>query len=183
MKAHGFSLIEILFTIFISSVGILGIGVLQLEAIKVSNDANAQSHASLMMRSIISRMRINTHGAKENAYLGVNSCDTPSPKMCGSYFLATRVQPGACSASELARYDEWDVVCGFPAEKSKFYGANHYVSNAQLTIRCSDSTSADTDACSLGSKINLTLKWYERSAKTNEDDFSRNRSIDTVIYL
>ena len=183
MRNDGFSLIEILFTMFISSVGVLGVAVLQFEAIKVSSDANARSHASLMMQSIVDRIRINRQGAKENAYRGINSCDMTPPKMCGHYFFVSRIRPEACSSSELAHYDEWDIVCSFPAQTNRIYGAQNFVSNAKLTIDCSDYILNDVDACSSGSKIHLNLSWHERSTNLSDGIASPNVSIDEVIYL
>ncbi|TVP53997.1 MAG: type IV pilus modification protein PilV [Halomonadaceae bacterium] len=55
----GISLIEVLVSVLLMSVGILGVASLQMFSLKVNSEANLQSQASLQVKDIIEQIRLN----------------------------------------------------------------------------------------------------------------------------
>ncbi|MCK5918508.1 MAG: type IV pilus modification protein PilV [Cocleimonas sp.] len=94
----GFSLLEILITVLIISISLLSIGVLQLKTHQHNNNANFQTHATVLAHDMMERMRSNPIGIKNN-----------------NYHLPTATQHSGCntmagcSSLELAQNDmyEW----------------------------------------------------------------------------
>jgi len=65
----GFSLLEVLITILILSVGLLGMASLQLNAMKFNQMAAVRSHATVLAYDIADRMRANRTVAKSGGYV------------------------------------------------------------------------------------------------------------------
>ena len=80
MKNQGFSLIEILVAVLVLSIGLLGIAMLQIDALKNNQSALQRSQASMLAYFIMDAMRANRDEAAGGAYnLGtIGSPDTPA---------------------------------------------------------------------------------------------------------
>jgi type IV pilus assembly protein PilV len=112
----GFSLIEVLITLFVFAIGILTVAGLQIVSKKSNFDAVQRTTASLLANDIIERMRANlsNNGGSLDAYLVED---------LGGETLAA---PGAdctaasCSADELAAFDlyEWEQALDGASETS-----------------------------------------------------------------
>lgn len=97
---RGATLIEILVTILVMSVGLLGLGATQMLSLKNGNNANLSYFASLAAYDIVERMRINPLGVENGAYDASGVDEGQAEKTCFS---------GICSTLELAEMDlyEW----------------------------------------------------------------------------
>ena len=73
----GFTMMEILVTLLILAIGLLGIAALQFKAMRYSNDAFRRSQVNFLAYEIADRMRIN----KENAddYISSRKFNNPPP--------------------------------------------------------------------------------------------------------
>jgi type IV pilus assembly protein PilV len=63
IRPSGFSLIEVLVSLLILAVGILGIIALQFKGLKYSYDANVRSQVTFLANDIIDKMRLNNANA------------------------------------------------------------------------------------------------------------------------
>jgi len=90
-KETGFSLLEVLITILVLSIGLLGFAGLQAQSLRTNNSASQGSAATALANEIINRMRANRASAATPAgaysetsagQLGVlnPACDTPAPQ-------------------------------------------------------------------------------------------------------
>ena len=97
---RGATLIEVLITVLVMSVGLLGLGATQMMSLKNSNNANLTYFASLAAYDIAERMRINPLGVENNAYDATDVDDSQTAQTCLS---------GICSTLQLAAMDlyEW----------------------------------------------------------------------------
>lgn len=97
----GFTLIEVLVTVIVLAIGLLGLAGLQLGGLRYSYSAYQRSQATIMANDIIDRMRAN-----------------PTVAGTGSYNISIGTMPGAksctgtaanCSATDMANADlyEW----------------------------------------------------------------------------
>ena len=67
-SAGGMTLVEVLVTLVIISVGLLGLAALQLTSLKGNQEAYARSQASALAGFILDRMRANPNGFRDRGY-------------------------------------------------------------------------------------------------------------------
>ncbi len=102
-KNYGFSLLEVLISLVIMSVGMMGLMGLKVIAIKGENESHFRHEASLAMMDMADRMRVNKAGVDAGDYEkngGVLITPEPS-KNCNS---------GTCEADDLAIFDMYRVA-------------------------------------------------------------------------
>jgi len=68
-RQRGFTLIEILITVVLISVGLLGIAALQLTTLRSNQEAYVRSQASVLSADILDRMRANATAARNGQYV------------------------------------------------------------------------------------------------------------------
>jgi len=97
----GFTLIEVLVTIVILSIGLLGLAGLQASSMTNNHNAYLRSQATIMANDMANRMRANMVGVAANEYNNINGIP---------------VNPGCitanCSPAQMADYDafEWNTA-------------------------------------------------------------------------
>ncbi len=94
---RGFSLIEVLITIFIVAIGLLAGAALQLISKKNSYDAVQRTTAAALAHEIIERMRANPTQRDQYLIAAVTEMSQPGVDCTSS----------DCSAAELAQHDLW----------------------------------------------------------------------------
>jgi type IV pilus assembly protein PilV len=103
LQARGFSMIEILITLVILSIGLLGIAGLQVTGMQSNRSAYFRSQATIIAYDMIDRMRTNVDGVAANHYDDLDSSNPPAtaPTCIDS--------ASGCSATSLAENDlqEW----------------------------------------------------------------------------
>ncbi|MCK0716153.1 type IV pilus modification protein PilV [Chromohalobacter sarecensis] len=67
-RTSGFSLIEVLITLFILSFGMLGLAATQTQALRAQRHADAQSQAVQRVGAMLERLRIDRHAALAGDY-------------------------------------------------------------------------------------------------------------------
>lgn len=168
VKPHsGFTLIEVLVTVVVVSVGLLGLAGLQVNGLRANVSSEARSKATLMANDIIERMRANPLGVENNAYgniaVDAASCAAPAT-LCGNTSSSTAVN---CSANEMADFDAWAWGCGTAAAGVQKGGVSHQLPNGNASVVCNDNDPADALPCSPGSTHTVTINWSERSPSDN----------------
>ncbi|MBT8138338.1 MAG: type IV pilus modification protein PilV [Gammaproteobacteria bacterium] len=101
-KANGFTLVEVLVTVFVLAVGILGVAGMQAVSVRESGNIFHRTQSDLLLASIIDRMRAN----RDEARLGAGSVySTTAAKDA----VATDCSASTCDAEALAMHDlnEW----------------------------------------------------------------------------
>lgn len=74
---RGMTLVEVLVSVVIISVGLLGIAALQITTLRSNQDAYVRSQASAIAADILDRMRSNPIGARAGQYAGTGQSGTP----------------------------------------------------------------------------------------------------------
>ncbi|MBF0284292.1 MAG: type IV pilus modification protein PilV [Magnetococcales bacterium] len=119
-SSHGFTLLEVLITLVVLSIGLLGLAKLQLSGIHDTNDSYFRTQAILYAYDMSDRMRSNAEGVEEGGYNNVTA--TPaSPTDCTA---------ADCTAAQLATFDAWqwrtaiaDSVLGIPSGNGTVTGS------------------------------------------------------------
>lgn len=84
-REKGFSLIEVLVTLLITSVGLLGLAALQAKSLQFNHGAYLRSQANILAYDIADRMRLN----KDDARAGQYNISMNSSKPSASGLVAT----------------------------------------------------------------------------------------------
>jgi len=132
---NGFTLVEVLIAILVLAIGLLGLAMLQVEALKHSTDAYYRTQATMLAYEIVDRMRANSDAALNGDYISTTAPITP--ETCGD------TASGCGSATALARYD-----------LSVWY---QNLSQALPAVSAAPSTIA-----LVGTQATVTINWGER---------------------
>ena len=167
IKQKGISLLEVLISVLVLSVGLLGLGGLQLYALKGSNDAHFRTTASILASDLGDRIRINPEGVASGGY---ELSESQSTAICGNTAIKLCTGSNTCSAAELANFDLYQIVCGVKNGSDKSLGMKNLLPSATLSINCG-SVSCDSDIEHI-----ITFKW-EQTDNHDEGDDTQIRSL------
>lgn len=92
----GATLIEILITVLVLGLGLLGVGALQTRSIQANHDATMYSRAAFLAGDIAERMRANPAGVRAGSYARTLNTTVLAGSDCAT---------GPCSPTQLASYD------------------------------------------------------------------------------
>ena len=171
MQQRGVGMIEVLVTLFILSVGLLGVASLQFVGSFSNADALNRSQSVMIAQQFSERLRANAAMSQVGDGLVVDddyfdqdlynfenlNCvggGQPYPCFCLAHPAGVPdCQNNNCSASEIAAYDAYEVSCSAVATNP----------NVQVSLSCDDNDNGDTDACSTGSRHTIMLRWPVQS--------------------
>jgi len=153
----GFTLIEVLVTIVVVSIGLLGLAGLQINGLRANMSSETRSKATLLASDIVERMRANLTGVDANAYSNIivnaANCAVPA-SLCGNTSAGDAVN---CTALEMAIFDIWVWGCGTAAADVKGSGVTNLLPNGTASVICNN------DPCLSGSPHTVTVNWNELS--------------------
>lgn len=163
----GVGFIEILITVVIIAIGLLGIAVSQAVAIKETGNSAQRTAATFMMTDMIERMHMNRGAIKDYMSAINGNCPTTPAKSCGAGVESGDVKLGEqCTSAEKAAYDLWDVKCshGNKDVNGKGKSGNYdYMASSVLSMRCVDVGPPVVlkTTCDVGDTVELRLQWRE----------------------
>jgi len=171
-SSKGFTLIEVLVTIVVVSIGLLGLAGLQISGLRANVSSEARSKATLLASDIIERMRANplgvqnTNPAADNQYANIDTstlnCGTNPDPFCSNYSGGGTAQN--CTAAQMAAFDAWVWGCGLPvAAGVQRGGVTNLLPNGSASVTCNDNGTVPGDPCSPGSTHTVTISWDENS--------------------
>src|SRR3569833_4040642 len=102
-RQRGFTMLEVLISVVVLSIGLLGIAGLQAPGQRNNHSAYLRSQATALAYDMIDRMRANQAGVTSGAYTAINTTTN------------TYANPGSltsgCSTAQMAQYDmyEWQT--------------------------------------------------------------------------
>lgn len=134
-RQHGFSLVEVLVTMLVVSIGLLGIAGLIVTSMKNNRSAQSRSQASVLANDIIDRMRANRSVAE--------TAPSPYALELGAAADSTAGVPGADLAEWLAAVD-----AGVPSGQGAV-AFDAATSNVTVTVQWND-TRASGDGATVG---------------------------------
>ena len=169
----GLSLIEILVTVVVLSIGLLGIAGMQAFGMRYSHDSYARSQATMLANELIERMHANpdavTNGdykdAEGNAALNCTAV-TNDPAH------TTNAAPdcaGAdvCTVTQLAQLDFFRARCGqfLTGPGALVGGVENLLPGGAITITCADADPGDGIACTGDNTRTVTVTWQDPDLK------------------
>ncbi len=105
LKQHnaGFTMIEVLVTMVILAIGLLGLAGMQANGLKSNHQAYTRTQVSQLAYDMGDRMRSNMAGVTAGNYSSLSGDPATSPPNC---------ETGACTPANMATYDyaKWDAA-------------------------------------------------------------------------
>lgn len=150
-KQTGITLIEVVVTMFVMTVGLLGLAGLQTTSIKDGLDNAKRSQVLWLVTEIVERARANPDGQATGYNLTIESSDcgsVPAPRCSDNGAGDASI---ACSATEMAAFDVWEVFCG-QAEAG-------VMANSVDALQLKSVTSGCAGACTDNSDFSVTINW------------------------
>ncbi len=180
----GFSLIEIMVTVAITTIGLVGLMALMLESDRSVQDSSGRAIAVQMVSDITNRIRANTDGLANYHTNGGNvDCSAAPTRRCANYHTGSSgVDAQQCTATEMATFDLWDVACpsganDIDADVTRS-GSADYLANPLLRV------DVDQDIGSAGTNLDnvqITLSWDARTGGTNNQGQSVYNNDEDIV--
>jgi type IV pilus assembly protein PilV len=166
-KQQGVGMIEVLVTLFILSVGLLGVAYLQFVGSFTNSEALSRSQSVLVAQQLTERLRANAFFSPlgnglvvHNDYFDADlynfsgmNCQAGLPHSC--YCLARPVSvpncnDNVCTPAEVAEFDAYQVSCSAVSANP----------DLEISLTCKlDNNGVDIHSCSVGSKHVVKLTW------------------------
>lgn len=168
MPVNGFTLVEVLVTLAITTIGLVGLNAMLLEANRAAIDSTSRSQAAWMVEDLRNRIKANRVDISFYDTGGEQQCSSLSvAKVCADYFDgSSRVPSVTCTAQELAEYDIWDTFCGrdINVNGSDFVKVNpsDFISNPRLSV------SVTPIVGSTQSFVTIDLSWASRTGVSTD---------------
>lgn len=146
-QVQGFTFLEVVVTMAITSIGLMGLISLQMQALQGTNDAGNRSQAIFLVNDIANRIRAN-HVAADSYVtpIGGVDCEDEITKKCTDFHGGSAAD---CSGAELAAWDKFEVAC---RTSNIISHPVQYLPGANLKISILNST-----------KLFVELTWKSRS--------------------
>ena len=167
---RGFTLIEVMVSLIIVAIGLLGLAAMNLIGMQGNNGALSRTQASFIANDIATRMRVNKLAIDDNIYAAADY----------SVACAAQVRPDCtvaiCTSSQIAQMDIADFICATE---------NNLPNVSNTSITCVDNDIDDADPCSTGSPHTVSLSWAESITAPNAEntlaDANRVSTISLVV--
>jgi type IV pilus assembly protein PilV len=186
---QGVGMIEVLVTLFILSVGLLGVAYLQFVGSFTNSEALSRSQSVLVAQQLTERLRAsavfsplgkglvvhNDYFDKDLYNFSGMTCNTGLPHACYCLERPTIIpncNDNVCTAAELAVFDAYEVSCSAVAANPEI----------EISLSCEfDNNAADTDHCSVGSKHIVILSWPVQNWKNIQRTLNADCNIGETL--
>lgn len=164
-------MIEVLVTMVILSVGLLGMAAMQFTGIRSASGSSYRTQATILVDDMVERMRANPAAVNAgNSFMAVDSaanidCATVPATYCAEYFDGTdNIDAQTCTGAQMATYDINVWFCGISNSNVRQGGVQAILPQATASITCTDTnppSGADGDVCTDQSPHTITVGWTE----------------------
>ena len=166
-KLRGVGMVEVLITIVIMTIGLLGMAALQITAVRGNQDGVQRSHATWLVQDLAERIRGNITAYQDDMagnarYVTAGNapdCNNRPATVCSDYFSplpapGVKINAVACTPTQMAAWDLWETSCPRPFNGFSS-GSPDYLNSGQVT-----------SALANGS-YTLTVDWLCRNCENN----------------
>ncbi len=156
--SNGVGLIEILITVFVLAVGILGIAAVQALGVRYNFDSYVRSQAMSSANELAERMRTNITAVNAGDYANA-PIGCPNPQSVNIPVMPVPAQiceaGTLCTPAQLAIYDVYRTACGYGAANAETGGVHDLLPQSSMQILC-------TAPCAAGSTHTITVTWQQK---------------------
>lgn len=163
-RRRGFTLIEVLVTLLVLSIGLLGIAKLLLVSSRANDSAYLRTQATSLAYSILDSMRANRTAAVAGNYNGSSAAATNPGTQCAV--------SSPCSTQMIAQYDLWNW------QQALTTGLGPSGSGTVATANVTDPVTGGTDVTAT-----ITVQWNDNVAQQTFGASTGNVSITLETML
>lgn len=174
----GMTLIEVLITVLILAVGLLGLSGLQATSIKGSMDVAQRSQALWLANSLADRMRANPEGMTSYTSLNTAACAAPAVN-CSDH--GANIAGAACTTTQLATFDIWEVACGQPPVAGVIANSVDSLDITAINITCKDGNCNSNTEDIYTVAVVYTSKLVTSSQLLNDRDAQQSQTISIRV--
>ena len=172
---RGLSLIEILVTVVVLSIGLLGIAGMQAFGVRYSHDSYVRSQATMLANELIERMHANPDGVSNGDYrdaidnVSLNCSAVTNDPAHTSNGTPECSGTSTCNVTQLAQLDIFRVRCGqfLTGPATLVGGVENLLPGGNLTITCTDANGGTPPACQGDNNRTITISWQDPDLKGN----------------
>ena len=199
-KQQGVGLIEVLVTMFILAIGLLGVAALQFTGSFANKDAISRTQSEFVAAQVAERLRaaarVATVGdgivvnnqyfnASNYNFTGLTCSGSTHPYKCFCLSRPSGVpncETATCNELDMAKYDGWALSCAAVQTNPQ----------TTLSLTCTDTNVADVYSCSAGSRLQVILAWpvasagsqnYTLNTRCNPNDSDSNACVIKDLTL
>ncbi len=169
-KQNGFSMIEVLVSLLVIGVGLLGLSGLQIASVKSTGNAHSRNVASMLAMEMSDRMRANKQGVIGDFYENNVDCATNEATQCNS-------STAFCTPEQTARFDVQEVMCGVLYGETKEGGVENLLVAGTMQIESNTGCPDITDS----NKHRITISWSDKKLVNDQADTDENQSIQVCV--
>jgi len=166
-KQRGFSMIEILVSLVVIGVGVLGLTGLQIASVKSTNNAHSRNVATILAMELSERMRANQDGVDGGFYDNDVTCST----------TVDQCRESSCTPESIAKLDVQEVMCGVKKLSKQEGGVANLLLSGSLQVK----RNVDCTELSDPNKHKITIGWSAFKIHKDQTDTSQNQSIEICI--
>lgn len=159
-QQQGVGMLEVLITVVILSIGLLGVAATQSIAVKETGSSSQRTAAMFLINDLVERMHANP-SAFTTYKQTVGVCGA-EPKKCDN---TNATAATACSTDDLAAYDAYQVTC--PQSGTTKYSNINYLALDSITLECESGNCAAPNG--KAGTFSVEVKWTE---STNDKKIS-----------
>ena len=165
-KQRGFSMIEVLVSLIVIGVGMLGLSGIQVVSMKGTNNAHSINNASMLAMELSDRMRANPAGVTGGFYENNVDCTAPYENQCRTTTF--------CTPQQIARLDVEELKCGVLKNSKREGGVANLLPGAVLTIDHNvDCNPNIIDA----NETTITISWNSANVHVDQVSADENQSM------
>ncbi len=171
----GLSLIEILVTVVVLSIGLLGIAGMQAFGMRYNNDSYVRSQAVSYANELVERMHANPNAVNNGAYKTAidaqlpATCTTVNDPADGANAAPNCVGTAAgefCTVAQMASLDIFRMQCGYSDGVNLHTGVVNELPLGDIDITCDDDpVIADANPCTNDNSRTITITWQDPDNK------------------
>lgn len=177
-REMGVGMIEVLITLLILSIGLLGVASLQFVGSFNNKDAMFRTQAVMVAQQLSERLRVSSViSSVTDGYVVHNNYFEPDiynfdnlscPSDQSNYACFCSQQPAdipdcqsnQCSADDMAIFDAYQVSCSLSRE----------IPGAEISLTCNDTDTLDADACTAGSIHSIAVTWPRQNWQNQQTE-------------
>lgn len=168
---QGSSLIEVLITLLIFAVGLLGFAGLQLNALQSTADSSQRSQAVWISQELAERIRANPEASNAVYAAVATNCAALPAQICADYYdpvNAAKVNAANCTAAQMAAFDLWEARCTYSGTAT--YQANAVAAEGRYNSRdflARPAGAAPPLALQVnGTRLSITTNWLSTASRS-----------------
>lgn len=178
-KYSAFTLIEVLITLVILSIGLLGMAGIQIQGLRSATGSSVRTEATLLANDLAERIHMNFDGvfipgAGTNAQYSAVSitnqfdCTNAIPPACSDTPDSGAGGAISCTPASMALFDIIEFACGSDGTG----GVKGLLPGGSATISCTNSNGATN--CPPGSQLTINISWLPVSTANNQNNNQNN---------